>query len=375
MIPAFAGAQQNLKIGNMEVNPFMSTQESYDSNIYLTRYVRRSSMINRSSLGVELIEKIGSRLDLKGNYSMDVLAYSRSPEVNDATHHNAGLSATARLPKSATLTLDDKYKQTTDQATSELTQRSLRVENTLGLNLNAPLRGQFGFAVVLQHVYNNYLDIANAGLDREEMLLGADLTFKLQPKTKAFFAYRYGSLKYQTGATNDATYNNIDLGLTGDIAPKVVGTVAAGMQARNYQNDKATAKNDITTMGYRAQAVWKAMEKTDVTLFGKRGNVESSYVNSRFYTSTLLDLSVSRQLNKIKAGLGFGYEGVLYPERTTATTPKRLDENTSVRVTAEYNIQKWLKADAGFTYKNRNSNERANEYNDKIFNIGLKAMF
>ena len=375
LMPAAAGAQQNIKLGNMDVNPFMSTQESYDSNIYLSRNKRKGSTINRSALGFELIQKVGSRLDLKGGYSMDVLSYAVNTSTNNAVHHNAGFSATARLPKSMTLSVDDKYKQTTDQATSQTTKRATRVENTAGLNLEAPLRGNFGFTVAVQHVYNNYLSGNFSGLDREETLMGADVSYKLQPKTRMFVSYRYGNLNYQSGNTNDATYNNVDLGLTGDIAPKVMGTVTAGMQARKYKNDSGTAKNDITTMGYSAQAVWKALAKTDVTIFGKRGNVESTYGSSRFYTSTLMDVGVTRQVNKIKAGLGFGYESVLYPEKTTLANPKRLDENTSVRLTAVYNIQKWLTADCGFTYKSRNSNESTFEYNDKALSLGIKAMF
>lgn len=375
LIPAAAGAQQNIKLGTMEVNPFMSTQESYDSNIYLTKHNAKGSSINRTSLGFELVQKVGSRLDLKGGYSMDILSYAVNTSTNNAVHHNVFFNAMARLPKDMTVSVDDKYKQTTDQATSETTERAERVENVAGVKLDAPLRGDFGFAVVLQNTYNNYLARANAALDRAENLMGFDVTYKVQPKTKAFLSYRYGDLNYENSITNDATYNNIDLGITGNIAPKITGTVAAGMQARKYDEDIANAKEDITTMGFSAQAIWKAMERTDVTVFAKRANIESTYVNSRFYTSTMFDIGVTRQINKVKAGLGFAYEGVQYPEKTTTTSPKRLDENTSVRLTADYNIQKWLSANAGFTYKNRNSNETRNEYNDKVFTVGIKAMF
>ncbi|MDO8804788.1 MAG: outer membrane beta-barrel protein [Elusimicrobiota bacterium] len=375
LIPAAAGAQQNLKIGNMEVNPFMSTLESYDNNIYLTKTATKGSSINRSSLGFGLIEKIGSRLNLAGGYSMEVLGYSRAPVTNDAVHHNANVSATAKLPKEATITLDDKYKQTTDQATSETTARALRVENTVGLNVAAPLRGKFGFGVALQHIYNNYLNVANKALDREETLAGFDVDYKLQPKTKLFFNYRYGNLVYQASDVGNAVTNNMDVGLTGDIAPKIVGTVKAGMQMRSYENALATAKDEINTAGYSAQAVWTPMAKSEVIIYGKRGNVESSYGLSRFYTSSLIDLTITRQVNKIKAGLGLSYEGVLYPEKTTVTGRKRLDENASVRLTAVYNMQKWLTADFAYTYKDRTSNYDVFEYKSNVISLGIKALF
>lgn len=374
---ANAGAMQNLKYGALEINPLVSVQQSYDSNIYLTKDQRKSANINRTGLGVGLVAKVGSRLDLKGAYTLEFLSYSRAASVNNATHHVASLGAEARLPKSIAVKLEDSYAQTTDQATSQLTPRALRVQNTAALDIEAPIRGKFGFGLSAQHTYHNYLAAANSTLDRQETLVGGDVTYKLQPKTKLFLAYRYGTLAYKEAAdeAGDSTYNNVDLGLTGNIAPKLVGTVKAGMQYRKYANDLATADNKINTGGYSAQLVWKPLQLTEVIFYGKRANVESSYVNSRFYTSTVADLTLSRQVRKIKAGLGFNYETIAYPEGTTAVSPKRLDTNTNVRVTAEYNIQKWLKADAGYTYKNRASNENAFEYFDNVFTLGVKALF
>src|SRR3989338_744878 len=186
LIPAAAGAQQNIKLGTMDVNPFMSTQESYDSNIYLTKHNAKGSSINRTSLGFELVHKIGARLDLKGGYSMDILSYAVNTSTNNALHNNVFFNAMARLPKDMTVSFDDKYKQTTDQATSETTERATRVENTAGVNFAAPLRGKFGFNIVVQNTYNNYLDSSLAALDRAENLMGFDVSYTLQPKTKVF---------------------------------------------------------------------------------------------------------------------------------------------------------------------------------------------
>jgi hypothetical protein len=376
LMPAAAGAQGNIKFGNLEVNPFVSTQESYDSNIYLTNTQRKSALINRSAIGVDLLHNLGSRYNLKGGYSMELLGYSRESNINDAVHHNASVGATAKLPNDITVMVDDKWKQTTDQSTSQTVERAQRVENTAAFNLNAPVRGKFGFTVAVQHVYNNYLN-NNPTLDREEFQAGFDLDYKWQPKTKFFMSYRHGMLSYQTGHTNDATFDNVDLGVTGNIAPKVQGTVKAGMQMRKYGEDIANAKEDATTAQYSAQATWKPMEKTEVIAFAKRGNVETNYNEARFYTSTLTDLAFSREVRKVKLGLGLSYEDVRYSEInvTSNHTKKRIDENASVRLTADYNIQKWLVANAGYTYKDRSSNFDSFEYKDNIITVGLKAMF
>jgi len=377
LLPAAAGAQQNMKLGNLEINPFLSTQESYDSNIYLTRDERKSALINRSVIGVNLLHKFGSRYDLKGGYNMELLGYSRETQINNAVHHNANLGFKGKMPKGITVTVDDKWKQTTDQATSQTVERALRVENTASAVFNAPLRGKFGFAVAAQHVYNNYLD-NNPTLDREETQVGADLEYKWQPKTKFFLAYRHGMLNYQTGYTNDATFDNVEVGATGQIAPKVQGTVKAGAQMRKYDEDLNDAKDDANTAQYSVQAVWKPVEMTDVTLFAKRGNVETNYGDARFYTSTLTDLSVSRMVRKFKVTVGLSYEDVRYSDKNntlSAADKKRNDENANARLMVDYNIQKWLVANAGYSYKDRSSNFDQFEYKDNIVSVGLKAMF
>jgi len=117
------------------------------------------------------------------------------------------------------------------------------------------------------------------------------------------------------------------------------------------------------------------VEKTEVVLYGKRANVENSGGDSRFYTSTLNDISVAREVKKIRLGAGASFETVQYPERTTAASPKRVDENVNARVTVDYNIQKWLQAGVSYTYKNRASNESDKTYKDNIAGLQLKGMF
>jgi hypothetical protein len=361
-----AAAQQNLKLGTLEIHPQVAMQASYDNNIYLVKQAPKGALISRNAFGVNLLNKVGSRLDLRGGYTLELLGYGANKANNDATHH---------LANEMSVSIDDNWTQTTDQATSELTARAERVQNTAAFGFEAPIRGKFGFALAAQHTYHNYL--LSSSLDRQEMLVGGDITYKLQPKTRLFVAYRYGTLGYKEAAdeTNDSTYNNVDFGITGNIANKVTGTAKAGVQYRNYANDLGTADNDVTTAGYSLQLVWKPVEKTDVVLYGKRGNVESSYGSSRYYTSTVGDLTVSRQVRKVKASLGFNYETNDYPELSSGTSKKRLDTNTGIRCNAEYSVQKWLKADLGYTYKHRASNENDFEYSDNIVGFQLKGMF
>ena len=383
-----AWAMQNIKLGTVEINPVASINQAYDTNIYLAEKGAgitpvRESFINRAMAGVNVANKFGPKLELTGGYNLELLTYSRAASTNNAVHHSGNLAVKALLPRDTTLTVQDNAMDTTDQATSELTQRARRVQNTAMLNVESPLRGKFGFGIMLQHNYNNYMAMANNALDRAELLAGLNITYQLQPKTKVFVGYTYGTLNYLNDAayptaTNDATYNNIDLGVTGNIAPKLVGTVKAGVQMRNYDKSftygSIKADNDLNTAAYSAQLAWNAMEKTDVVILAKRANVESNFQASRFYTSTLTDLSASREVRKVKVGVGVNYEDVLYPEKSTLGG-KRHDNMTSARLTADYNIQKWLKAGFNYTFKYRTSNYTGADYKDSLVGLEVKGMF
>ncbi len=379
-----AAAMGNLKFGNLEINPFVTTQESYDSNIYLEMNGKDSSMINRTSLGVDLLHKLGSRVNLKGGYTMELLSYDESPTTNNAVHNLANIGATVRLPRDMKLSVDNKYADTTDQATTQETDRAERIQNNAVARFEAPIRGKFGFALEAGHTYHDYVKVAaNDKLDREELLAGADLTYQLMPKTKAMLSHRYGDLDYRLDTDKgDATYHNVDLGLVGNIAPKLTGTVRAGVQMRDYDANTATAPNaddDIDTFGYSAQLVWKAVPRTDIVLYAKRANVETTYGDSRFYTSTLTDLSFSREVRKVKLTLGGGYEFIEYAENTAGTNRPREDQNITARLSADYNIQKWLQAGLSFNHKARLSNDGSGGvefgYRNNIIAASLKAMF
>lgn len=379
MLPAAsAPAMQNLKFGGVAISPIVSVQEKYDNNIYLApRVGRKASLINRTMGGLGFTKE-GSRLNIKGAYTLEGLFYSRSHRNNDAVHHNANMNAEYKLAGEKMLSFGDRYEATTDQATSQLTARAKRVLNVANIAFESPLKGKFGYGINAQHTVNDYLSPNNKTLDRDEVLAGLDLTYRLQPKTKLLLAYQFGSLKYKErtlAGIGDAVYSNVDAGLTGNIAPKLTGKVTGGVQFRKYRHELANASNSGTTGGYGAQLNWKPAQKTEVILFGKRSNVESVYADSRFYTSTLNDLSVSRELNKVKFTLGGSYESVRYPEEVAGSNAKRRDSNYNGRVVLDYNIQKWLKVSIGDTAKSRLSNERTNNYYDNVVTMELKGKF
>lgn len=376
-----AAAIQNIKFGGVAIHPIAAVQEIYDSNIYLTRNSVKSSLINKLSLGFGFMNREEARISLKGGYALDLLTYSKAPGTNNAVHHKAALELGYKLAGDRSITVADNYKATTDHATTESTARPKWTQNIAKLVFEAPLKGRLGYSFDVQHTVYDYLAARFNVLDRSEILAGGGIHYKLQPKTRLLAAYHYGALRYAdpnritATRTNDAIYNNFDVGITGEITAKLTGTVTGGFQHRTYQKSLGSAADKKTTGGYSLQLDWFPVAKTQVLMYGNRANIESLYLDSRYYISTLNYVSVFRELNKFKAGLGFSYETLNYPEKTYTTNARRSDTIANIFSSLDYNVRKWLTAGVGYAYKTRRSNEGSNNYVDNMVSMQIKGMF
>jgi len=374
-----ASAIQNIKLGTMEIKPFVSTEGKYDDNIYLSSADLKSAWINNTVAGFTLNQKFSRLLEIEGGYNIGLVTYSRDHSANNTVNHDLELNLKSELPRDTTVRLGDEFIATADPATSEETTRAKRNQNVAAFRLESPLRGNFGFEINAQHTNQSYLSSTYNNLDRGEMLVGGNLIYRLQPKTQAFLGYTYGNLNYVSANNDDAVYNNFTLGLRGKMTATLSGSVSVDTQVRHYGNDQVvsgqTASNNGTTVGYGAQLKWLASPDSSVTLFGARRNIESSYQLSRYYVSTLTDIAWNHRINKFSSELGFSMESVYYPEATPATGSHRSDDNSMLRVNLGYDIQKWLTLTGGYNYRSRTSNEKDYQYEDNIFLLSLKAQF
>ncbi len=374
-----AFSAQNIKLGNVDINPFARLTEAYDSNVYLVPH-SSSSLITTFSLGLNAEDQFGPRLDIKAGYSLDMLMYSLVPGRNNTLNHAANLDIEALLPRDATLSVKDDFKHTTDRANSELTARIKHLDNTANATLEVPLRGNFGYGVDISHIYTTYTQSGYSYLDHYELLAGLRATYQLQPKTRLSLGYSRGDINYAVKNSttnthaNDATHNDLILGIDGNIAPKLVGSVQAGVQSRNYAQHLSTAANDSTTFYYSARLTWKMMPRTDMMLYARRGNIESAYGTNRYFTSTLTNISVSHEIRRITATLNLGFEAALYPEISAGYKSKRLDHYTTTGLDVYYQIQKWLKTGFGYAYSNRTSNELYS-YKDNTVKLSIEGLF
>lgn len=374
-------AQGNFKLGPVEVHPFLGIEERHDDNIYLTTGSETASGITQAGVGTNFVLKIKDRHALNLGYKADLLSYANDSDNNNAVHQTVDFGLACKSPSGWTLNASDKFQDTTDQASSELTQRARRVQNDADVRLTYKSETGLGGAVDVQHTVHNYLRPAlEVQLDRSESRAGVEFLYPVASKTRALVGYQYTVINYDKDASGkDSTGHEASLGVQGDLLAKVTGLVKAGYTMRDYDDTVVGVKNDFQTASALVQVDWRPTERTQVTVAGTRNLAEATFATNRFYEATTGSIQVTQKIfNKWSAGVRASYENDRYPEATTirAKTAKRADGIVQGGLNLDYDVQEWLKAGAFFQHRSRTSNFSDNfDYSNNIVGLNVKLAF
>jgi hypothetical protein len=368
---------------------FLFLGGSYDSNIYLTSTGKRNAYISRDAVGFKFKQSFENSY-VYGGYRVDLLKYSKDKSLNDAVYHDASGGFKIKFPGNFTVALKENYLATTEQENSEITFRTKRTQNDLKSFVEFPIKGKLGLRSYIKHLNHNYSSAALSGLDRTIFSAGSGFTYWFLPETLLYIHYQYDNLDYKNLTTHDCKYHTVGLSLERQLSPEVVGKVGAGFEFRNYDNDFVIApfkaENKPTTLVFDAQVVWKPHASSRVIFIGERKNVETNtdgvFLNpaspvelSRYYESTLLDLSWLHKKGKFDFNLGFGWEFADYPQRNIAVSKKRQDRYSRFRAQVSWSVSRWFSVDAGYGFENRSSNIVANDYDAHEGSLGVKLVF
>lgn len=381
--PSFA--VQNLKLGNVEVNPYARIEEKYDDNIYLEANSsdRNASWINKSVPGVKLNLPLSKRYSLSVDYRWEFLSYTKDSGVNNAKHQLLDANLDLELPKDSSFKVYERFMDTTDQAFSELTERARRRQNDVGANLEWSLGKDTVLLAGGNYTAHHYRSAANAtSLNREDKSIGGGFGYKVQPKTLLFGEFYYGDINYLKNNVSDSVSRAANVGVKGKLSPKVEATLKAGGKWRRYANaltvSGVPSPRSARMTTYSVNLNWKPKETCTVDLTSGRDFQESVFGANRFYRSDFWNLAYNRKMgSKWDMGLGGYFENGRYqaPSTVGGQTDRRLDQISQASVRVGYAVQKWLKLGADYVHRTRNSNFSAFNYDDNITGVNLRLDF
>jgi hypothetical protein len=395
----------NIKIGVLKLNPYAGVTETYDSNIYLRPKVKQAgensvigSWITEANAGLKFKLPVTSMHQFAGGYDFVGQIYDKEPSHNNGVNQKADLAYMYKGPAGFSAKLSDAYMNTVDPASSELVDRERRWQNTGSAMFDyAPEGGMFFFGASGEHVTHKYLSASmSALLNRYEQTVGGRTGFLLQPKTRLYVGYRRQIIHYNSGAYNttlaryvpnerNSKAHLIDVGIEGNIAPKLKGQIQTGYSLREYDDNWVNFANKTSVTRnwiVATDLTYNPVERVEMKLGFSRALKESAS-GPRFYINNAVNVDYKHKLpGKVTflAGAAFGIDK--YADATTvgtgtnAMTACRRDDLSLQKVGLDYDIQEWVKVGAGYQHRARNSIfTRQYNYDDHLSSVNLKMSF
>lgn len=350
---------KGIKIGQAQLKQMFSFGGRYDSNVFLTPSDEKEDYINvlNPAFLLDLPFGLGGRHLIQVLYNAEIGLYS-DYRKQDYVNQDVGVNFDFKLPFGY-LNARNIFSRTSDRSGTEFTSQVKRKENQSDVALGVEIN-RLAYELAYEHFIESYLDPIYDNLGYQEDVYTLTGYYQAFPKTQALLEYKYGVVDYPDDNTRNGKYNQLRLGLKGQLTGKTVGIVKAGYQAREYDIAGRSGYN-----GFVAEAgiTTKFSERTELTTKFIRVAEESIYAPNNYYDNNSLSFDLTQQIySRLKLIASLQAECHLYPEVTPVVNKKRRDTILTSSLTLEYAIKDWWKAKLGYEYKKDNSNIGTSDY-------------
>ncbi len=360
-------ALENLHLGRLQINPYLKFKVEYNSNIYLQQNNEKDDFITYFTPGFNLYFPWEENF-IEFDYHVDLLSFSAYSDENTQRQF-ISLNSDLKFGRNLTLNFEEKFEKTDEPATSELTERQDRTRNLAKVSLawEGDKLGLEGGFTSIQDDYKNLDE-----LDRYENIFSLTGFYRFLPKTQGLVEYKYGDITYdkETGSHANAEYNQLSLGIKGNITSKLTGLIKGGYQWRDYSRNKKDFDGGVVY----SSLIHQLNPRTQTSLFVERGVNESTFSGNNYYEYNQVGLEFQKKLGyKQKLTLNLSYERDDFPVKVSGQ--ERKDDLWSFKAGWDYSIRKWISLGVSYRYRNRDSSIYGYDYTDNIVAFSTNLTF
>ncbi len=223
--------------------------------------------------------------------------------------------------------------------------------------------------------YTNYLvdydDEQNKERDRIDDKIATYLYYKLSPKSTIFAEYDYLDISYDNAQYLDSDEHHIYGGFRWKVTGKTLGEIKLGYQMKDFADDRLENAGDFIMQGW---VDYDLSAKTRLKFLASRTIEEPNVYSLQSVAANNVSLLYTHFLtHKITGNIKGGYTsrdyGGVY--RYDGNEGERDDDDYSIRLFFDYDIQDWLQVRASYDYFNRDSSFPGLSYTDNQFLISL----
>ena len=305
-------------------------------------------------------------------YDADIVrSHDHSNEEDTTNHYGQGMLQYA-FAGGLTLEVSDAYVDSTEEYSDSIFNEAEEYNSNL-LNLIAFY--QVSPKLKLRVGYSHFnLDYTSGTLvefkERTDQTVSSYIFYSILPKTDLFVQYDYIDVDYDEQAKFDSEQSRYYLGLKFDSNARITGHLKLG-----YSNIEIDGTNDTQDdfVGY-ASLGYALGSNTNLTLTAQQSVDVSDQILYQSVLHQEVGLRLGQKLShKLSANVSAAYKEDEY--RFFEGSSGREDEDHVFGAGLGYAMNDWLNLGADYTYTDRDSNRKIDEYQENMVMFSASAKF
>ncbi len=342
-----------------------STAIRWDDNLALDENNELDDFVFQLKPGLELVFGNG---ETAGNFSIlyqyDILRYSSEDAfdtennilVANGSYEGAKFTGTANFAFIESETNTSSINLPGQLIPQEVT--------TLNLNGEYEISPKTSVGVGIQYVDTSYVGFAtNLIPDRDTLSIPVDVYFASSPKLALSAGYRYRTTDIERG--NDPDDHFFNVGVRGEMTPKLNGQIRVGYQSRNYSVGSRDDENALSVVG---DMVWEATPKTQVSVRLNRdfnvGGAGETLRNTGFMANAQYAYSEI-----------WYFTGNFWFDRNEYVGTTREDDMVGLGVGLVYVPNDYVRVTSGLSFKDNDSNNPGSSYSQSQLSVSASLRY
>lgn len=367
---------QGIEYGRFRISPSLAIIEAYTDNVYLAEDNEESDFYTEIAPGLTLDFALAPRnyitLKYLGNYF-----YFSEADNSDYNQHFGEASWSAETAKGSNFTLGTSISETSVQPYSAR-------ETAKDYSLNRVFGEMFLLPGSVTEIGLQYERLARR-FDAEEFEVDdydrdqfdVSILYRRSEILPLLLQYRLvlQDNEPEFGIDRDYKTHSIFTGARWRPAGKLSGALRVGYTWSDFDSDQI---DEFSGLGMDIDLIYRITEITRLTLLGRRAilpRTRAERDSGNYYVLTSGGLRLSHhRWEKITTIFRYDYFHREYQSGLELTGEDRVDEEHVAGASIEYALRNWLSLIFGYQYRNRDSDREDVNYEENLFELGVRLL-
>lgn len=362
-----------MKVGPVNFHPTLRTKVQHDDNIFLEDKDGKQDVIYEVLPGAILDIPVSKhRVTVGYEADMEFFSKQRHRTQNDQNQNFFALF-NFHFP-SWYINVLERFSETSGRAGTTFTSRIPRIDQSIHPKIGYRWK-RLTFEAGYRNTVRDFRRQVDDSLDFSVNEWTGIIFYDLFANLKALLEYEYAQIDYDDSPSRKGDFNQVRVGLEGEVLPNLVLKVRVGPHFRNY---RFSSEQDYNSWVGEFRAEYQVRENWKVHLELTRKAVEATFQTVNFYKQHLIQTGVEYRIRPQWElfSVGRAYRQS-YGERATLgeRSGYRRDLNMSVRTGIRYEPRDWLEFEVAYEHFRRFSNFDTFDYGDNRFSLSSAIVY